>query len=129
MQPAERVVKLPDVNHPITLAMTGVHVSVKSGGRVIADTRRAVTFTESKYPPVQYIPREDVDMSLLDATGHKTYCPYKGEASYFSIRDLGERGINAVWSYVGAYPAVGQIDGCLAFYADRVDSIEVLEDC
>lgn len=128
MQPARRVVKLPDANHPITLSMTGVHVIVTSGGKVIADTRRAVTFIESKYSPVQYIPREDVDMSLLELTEHKTYCPYKGEASYFSIRDVGERGINAMWSYVGAHPVVAQIDGCLAFYPDRVDSIAVLED-
>lgn len=128
MEPAGRVVKLPDANHPITLALTGVHVIVRSGSRIIADTRRAVTFMESEYAPVQYIPREDVNMSLLEATEHKTYCPYKGEASYFSIRDGGERGINAVWSYVGVYPAVAQINECLAFYPDRVDSIEVFED-
>ncbi|MFM0123726.1 DUF427 domain-containing protein [Paraburkholderia sp. RL18-101-BIB-B] len=128
MQQAERAVKLPDATHPITLAMTGVHVLVKSGGRIVADTRRAVTFTESKYPPVQYIPRDDVDMTLLEPTQHKSYCPYKGEATYFSIKGIGERGINAVWSYVGAYSAVAQIDGCLAFYSDRVDSIEILED-
>ena len=128
MQAAQRAVKLPNATHPITLAMTGIHVLVKSEGRVVADTRRAVTFSESKYPPVQYIPRDDVDMTLLEPTEYRSYCPYKGEATYFSIKGMGERGINAVWSYVGAYPAVAQIDGCLAFYPDRVDSIEALED-
>lgn len=128
MQQAERAIKLPDATHPITLSMTGAHVLVKSGGRIVADTRRAVTFTEAKYPPVQYIPRDDVDMTLLEPTGHRSYCPYKGEATYFTIQGIGERGINAVWSYVGAYPAAAQIDGYLAFYPDRVDSIDVLED-
>ena len=64
-------------------------------------------------------------MSLLEPSGHKSYCPYKGEASYFSIKGIGERGINAVWTYEGAYAAVHQIDGCMAFYPDRVDSIEI----
>jgi uncharacterized protein (DUF427 family) len=126
-QTAGRSVRFPDAGHPMTLAMTGVRVVVRSGGRVIADTRRAVTVGEAKYAPVHYIPREDVDMTLLEATEHTSYCPYKGEASYFSIKGEGERGVNAVWTYVEAFPTVGPIAGHVAFYPDRVDSIEVEE--
>ncbi|HKD21149.1 MAG TPA: DUF427 domain-containing protein, partial [Rhizomicrobium sp.] len=77
------------------------------------------------YPAVQYIPRKDVDMSLLARTDHATYCPYKGDCSYYSIGAGGPRSANAVWSYEAPYPAVAQIKDYVAFYPDRVDSIEV----
>jgi uncharacterized protein (DUF427 family) len=74
---------------------------------------------------VQYIPREDAQMSYFEPTAHKSYCPYKGDASYFSLKSGDKAVENAVWSYVDPYPAVKDIAGHLAFYPDRVDSIEV----
>ena len=117
--------KLPGPDHPIAITPTKGRVQVKFGGRVIADTTRAVTLQEANYPPVQYIPREDTHMASLQATTHKTHCPYKGDASYFSMKADGKAADNAVWSYVEPYPAVKEIAGRLAFYPDRVDSIEV----
>ncbi len=89
-------------------------------GRIVADTKAALRLTEASYPPVLYIPRDDANMALLTGSGHHTYCPYKGDCSYFSIAAGGERGRNAVWSYEAPYPAVAAIKGHLAFYPDRV---------
>jgi len=88
-------------------------------------TREALTLREASYPAVQYIPRKDVDMSLLQRTDHATYCPYKGDCSYYSIPLGGERSANAVWTYEDTYPADAQIKDHLAFYTDRVDKFEV----
>jgi uncharacterized protein (DUF427 family) len=82
-----------------------------------------LTLREASYPPVQYIPREHVDMALLERTPHATYCPYKGEAAYYSIPIGGGRSVNAVWTYEEPYGAVAAIKGYLAFYPDRVDMI------
>ena len=117
--------KLPSADHPITITPTKGRVQVKFGGRVIANTTRAMTLQEASYPPVQYIPREDAQMAVLQSTAHKTHCPYKGDASYFSLKSGDKAAENAVWSYVEPYPAVSAIAGHLAFYPDRVDSIEV----
>lgn len=114
----------PGPDHPITLSENLSRVIVTVAGRVIADTRAAVSVREAHYPPVQYIPREDVDMSQLERTDHTTYCPYKGDCSYYSIAAGGERAKNAVWSYENPYPAVIQIKDHVAFYPDRVDGIE-----
>jgi uncharacterized protein (DUF427 family) len=116
--------KVPGPDHPITLAPNPARVVVTVAGQVIADTRAAVTLKEASYPPVQYIPREDVDMSKLARTDHATYCPYKGDASYYSIPAGGERSVNAVWTYENPYPDVVQIKDHVAFYPNRVDSIE-----
>ena len=97
---------------------------VRLGGEVIAETNRALTLREASYPPVQYIPREDAGMALLYRTAHATHCPYKGNASYFTIAAGGQRAENAAWSYEHPYPAVAQIAGYLAFYPHRVDAIE-----
>jgi uncharacterized protein (DUF427 family) len=97
---------------------------VTSGGRVLADTANALVLREASYPEVFYVPRADVDMSKLQRTSHTTYCPYKGECSYYSIVSGGDKGINAVWTYEQPYEAVAQIKDHLAFYPDRVDSIE-----
>jgi uncharacterized protein (DUF427 family) len=121
-------VLVPGPDHPITIEPTGARVIVRVGERVIADSRRALTLQEASYPPVQYIPREDVDMSLLERTDHATYCPYKGDCSYFSIPSGGPRSRNAVWTYEAAYPAVAAIKDHLAFYPNRVDQIEVQRD-
>src|SRR6267143_5426561 len=77
--------KLPSPDHPITIEANPSRVVVLIGGRVIADSREALTLREAKYPAVQYIPRKDVDMTLLTRTDHTTYCPYKGDCAYFSI--------------------------------------------
>jgi len=114
--------KLPGPDHPIGIAPNNRRV--RFAGKVIADTTRALTLTEANYPPVQYIPRADADMSLLKPSAHKTYCPYKGDASYFSIQAGGRSAENAVWSYEQPYPAVKTIKDHLAFYPDRVDAIE-----
>lgn len=117
--------KIPGPDHPITIERNPKRVTVTVAGRVIADTRNAQVLREASYPPVQYIPRADVDMSLLERTQHATYCPYKGDCSYYSIPSGGTKSVNAVWTYEAAYPAVAAIDGHLAFYPDRVEKLEV----
>jgi uncharacterized protein (DUF427 family) len=121
-------IKVPGRDHPISIERNPNRVVVSVAGRVVADTRRALTLRESTYAPVHYIPRQDVDMSLLERTGHTTYCPYKGDCGYFSIPAGGERSINAVWSYEDPYPAVCSIKDHLAFYPNRVDAIEERSD-
>ncbi|CAM3602189.1 DUF427 domain-containing protein [Bordetella sputigena] len=117
-------VKTPGPDHPIVIEHNPRRVVVSLAGRVIADTREALTLREANYPAVQYIPRKDVDMASLERTDHATYCPYKGDCSYYSIPHGGERATNAVWTYEHPYPAVARIAGHLAFYPDRVDAIE-----
>jgi uncharacterized protein (DUF427 family) len=117
-------IKLPGPDHPITIERNPARVVVTLAGRVVADTRDALTLREATYPPVQYVPRKDVDLSLLARTEHATYCPYKGECAYYSIPLGGARSVNAAWTYEAPYDAVGQIEGHLAFYPDRVDAIE-----
>jgi uncharacterized protein (DUF427 family) len=91
---------------------------------IVADSRDALTLREAAYPPVQYIPRRDVQMALLEPSAHETYCPYKGHCSYFSIPQAGTRGVNAAWTYEDPFAAVSVIKDHLAFYPSRVDSIE-----
>jgi uncharacterized protein (DUF427 family) len=119
-----KTIKTPGADHPITIEPNPARVVVSLGGRVIADTRAALTLREATYPPVQYVPRKDVDMSLLERTSHATYCPYKGDCAYYRIPLGGERSMNAVWTYEAPYEAVVQIKDHLAFYPNRVDSIE-----
>lgn len=119
----EKQIKLPGPDHPISIQRNPAHVVVSAAGRVIANTGNALTLREADYPPVQYIPREDVDFSQLERTDHATYCPYKGECSYYSVPAGGEKSVNAVWTYEDPYPAVAQIKGHVAFYPDRVDEI------
>jgi uncharacterized protein (DUF427 family) len=121
-----KTMKIPNAEHPITIAPSTSRVRVVVAGRVVADTRAALTLRESDYPPVHYVPRDDADMTLLEPSDHESYCPYKGEAAYFSIRVGGERRANAVWTYEAPYDAVSEIKSYLAFYPDRVDAIEVL---
>jgi uncharacterized protein (DUF427 family) len=118
-----KTIKIPSAEHPITIEANSSRVVVSVAGRVIADTRAALTLREASYPAVQYIPRRDVDMSLLERTEHATYCPYKGDCAYYSIPVGGERSVNAVWTYEEPYPAVAEIKDYLAFYPNRVDSI------
>ena len=116
-------VKLPGPGHPISIQRNPARIVVSVAGRVIADTRTALTLREADYPSVQYIPREDVDLSQLERTDHATYCPYKGDCNYYSVPPGGEKSVNAVWTYEDPYPAVAQIKGHVAFYPDRVDEI------
>ena len=116
--------KLPGPDHPITIEPNRARIVVSVAGHIVAETRDALTLREASYPPVQYIPRKDVNMSLLERTDHATYCPYKGDSAYYSIPLGGERSNNAVWTYEQPFPAVAEIKEYLAFYPDRVDSIE-----
>jgi len=116
-------IKIPGPDHPITIEKSDARTRVSIAGRIVADTRDALTLREAAYPAVQYIPRKDVDMSLLERTDHTSYCPYKGDCSYYSIPVGGERSVNAVWSYEQPFDAVSQIKDYVAFYPDRVDSI------
>ena len=120
---ATKPVKIPGPDHPITIERNPARIIVLIAGRVVANTREALTLHEAAYPAVQYIPRKDVDMALLDRTDHNTYCPYKGDCSYYSIPLGGERSVNAVWSYEAPYAAVAPIKDYLAFYPNRVDAI------
>ncbi len=115
-------VKSPGPDHPISIAPAEGRVVVRLKGQVIADTRQALTLREASYPPVFYVPRQDADMALLARSDHASYCPYKGDCSYFNIPSGGSQ--NAVWSYEAPFPAVAAIKDHLAFYPDRVDAIE-----
>jgi uncharacterized protein (DUF427 family) len=116
--------KLPGPDHPITIKANAGRIRVLFNGEVVAETQRALTLQEASYPPVHYIPRADTKMKLLVRTEHKSVCPYKGDASYFSISARGKTATNAIWTYETPYPAVADIKEYLAFYPDRVDAIE-----
>jgi uncharacterized protein (DUF427 family) len=122
---SSKPIKIPGADHPIAITPAREHITVTVAGRRIADTRQALTLKEAAYPPMHYIPREDVDMTQLERTSHQTYCPYKGDCAYYSIPAGSERSVNAVWTYEAPYTAVSQIRGYLAFYADRVDAIGI----
>ncbi len=119
-----RSIKIPGPDHPITITPNPKRVVVTVAGRVVADSRAALTLQEAAYAPVLYLPRADVDMALLERSAHATYCPYKGDCAYYSIPAGGERARDAVWTYEQPYDAVASIRGHVAFYPDRVDSIE-----
>jgi len=119
-----KTIRIPGPDHPITIEPNPNRVVVSIGGTVLADSRDTLTLREAGYPAVQYIPRKDVYMMLLERSAHTTYCPYKGDCAYFSIPLGGERAINAVWTYEAPYDAVAAIRDHLAFYPDRVDAIE-----
>ena len=117
----------PDARHPITIEPNPARVVVSVAGRVVAETTRALTLREASYAPVQYVPLADIDTSLLTPSDHTSYCPYKGDCSYYSIPIGGEQSVNAVWEYRDPYPAVGEIRGRVAFYPDRVELVELEE--
>ena len=119
----EKQIKIRGRDHPISIHRNPARVVVSVARHVIADTRSALTLREADYPAVQYIPREDVDLSQLKRTDHATYCPFKGDCSYYSVPAGAKRSVNAVWTYEDPYPAVAQIKGHVAFYPDRVDEI------
>ncbi len=115
-------------DHPITIEPIRERVRVVWRGRTIGDSKTALELREANYPPVVYVPRADMDMSALERTARVTTCPYKGEASYFSIPAGAEGSVNAIWTYETPYEAVAPIREHLAFYPDRVGSIALLDD-
>ena len=118
----------PGPDHPIAIAPLRGRVRVLLGGVIVAESTRALTLREASYPPVHYVPREDAQMDLFVPSAHRTHCPYKGDAAYFSLTAGGLAKRDAVWSYETPFPAVAAIKDHLAFYPDRVDAIEVFED-
>jgi len=112
--------KIPGPDHPISISPNPKRVRVSAGDVLIADTSRALSLKEASYPAVQYIPREDVQMALLSRSERTTHCPYKGDASYFSLTANGKALDNAVWTYETPFPAMAEITGYLAFYPDKV---------
>ena len=117
--------KLPGPDHPITITQNPRRVRVTAGDIVIAETSKALTLKEARYPAVQYVPREDANMALLERTDRVTHCPYKGEASYYSVKADGKTLDNAIWTYETPFPAMTEISGHLAFYPDKVKIEEV----
>ena len=118
-----RRILIPNASHPITIVPLSRPVTVTVAGAIVARSDNALLLKEAAYPPAVYIPRTDANMELLERTPHSSYCPYKGEASYYSIPLGEERSVNAVWTYEDPHPAVAEIRDYLAFYPDRVDAI------
>ena len=119
------VMKKPGPDHPITIEKNPLRVRVVLGGVIVAETTNALTLREASYPPVQYVPREDIVADLFGKSERRSHCPYKGDASYFSLCLPTGLEPDAVWSYENPFPAVAAIAGHLAFYRNRVDSIDV----
>jgi uncharacterized protein (DUF427 family) len=122
---SDKPVIQPGPNHPITITPTAGRVVVTAGGKVIADSRNALTLQESTYPAVQYVPLADVEQDLLERTATESYCPFKGDANYYSIPAGGDKAVDAVWEYSKPHDAVAEIKDHVAFWPGRVDTIEV----
>ena len=119
-----RAPKLPGREHPITIEPAGERIIVRVNDQVVADTTAALTLREAGYQPVHYIPIKDVDETLLRSSPTSTFCPYKGDASYYSVDGPAGEIEDAIWTYEHPYAAVEAIAGHLAFYADRVEITE-----
>jgi uncharacterized protein (DUF427 family) len=119
-------IKIPGPDHPIMISPAEVKVRVTIAGRIVAESKQALRLEENGYPPVYYLPRSDADMSLLVRVTHYTYCPYKGDCTYYSIPIGGTKSEYAVWTYEKPYEAVASIKEYLAFYPTQVDAIEVV---
>jgi uncharacterized protein (DUF427 family) len=119
-------IRIPGPDHPITICLAEGRVRVTVAGRIVAESTAALRVEENGYPPVYYLPRNDADMSLLVRTTHYTYCPYKGDCTYYSVPSGGPKSENAVWTYEKPHEAVASIQDYLAFYPSRVDAIEVI---
>jgi len=119
---SNRPVLEPTASHPITVEPTGKHVSVRVNGELVADTDAALTLQESTYPAVQYVPLRDVVADRLTPSDTETYCPYKGDASYYNVvTTSGDTVDDAIWTYEKPYPAVAAIAAHVAFYPDKAD--------
>jgi uncharacterized protein (DUF427 family) len=122
----DKEIRIPGPDHPITISPAEGKVRITVAGRIVAESTRALRLEEKGHPPVYYLPRNDADMSLLVRTNHCTYCPYKGDCTYYSVPVGGAKSENAVWTYERPYEAVAGIREYLAFYPSRVDAIEVM---
>jgi uncharacterized protein (DUF427 family) len=118
-----KLVLVPGPDHPITVTPAETTVTVRWGDRVIAKTDDALTLRESTYPAVYYLPLDAVDADVLEPSTHRTYCPFKGDASYYSLSDGETLAENAVWTYLTPYDAVSGIAGRVAFYPHQVEII------
>ena len=117
-----RPVLQPSAGHPITVTPTGLHVTVRINGEVVAETDAALTLQEATLPAVQYIPLADVRQDMLRRTDTATYCPFKGDAGYYSVvTSNGDTVDDVIWTYERPYPAVADIAGHVAFYPDRAE--------
>jgi uncharacterized protein (DUF427 family) len=119
-------IKIPGPDHPITISPAEGSVRVTVAGRMVAESTHALRLEEEGHPPVYYLPRTDADMSFLVRTTHSTYCPYKGDCTYYSIPIGGAKSEYAVWSYENPHEAVASVRDHLAFYPSRVDAVEVI---
>jgi uncharacterized protein (DUF427 family) len=119
-------IKIPGPDHPIEVSPVEGKIRVTVAGTTVAESTRALRLEEKGYPPVYYLPLNDADMSLFERTTHYTYCPYKGDCTYYSIPIGGAKAEYAVWTYEKPHEAVAGIKDHLAFYPTRVDAIEVL---
>jgi uncharacterized protein (DUF427 family) len=119
----DKPIHLPSATHPITVTPTGKHVSVRVNGVVVADTDNSLTLQEASYPAVQYIPMKDVAQNVLKPSSTTTYCPFKGDASYFHVATSasGDAVEDVIWTYEQPYPAVADIAGHVAFYPDKAE--------
>jgi uncharacterized protein (DUF427 family) len=120
-------VKIPGPDHPITVAPALRRARARFQNHIIADSQAALVLREADHAPVIYFPRDDVDVAFLARTRHTSHCPYKGDASYYTLSMNGEIAENVAWSYEAPYPAMAGIEGMMAFYLDRVEVYEVSE--
>ena len=114
--------------HRVETKPAYARVRVMFNGEVIADSRDAIRLEESKYTPVYYLPRKDVKMERLTRTTDSTHCPFKGEASYYTLSTDNLTVANAAWSYEQPYDEMSVIKERLAFYPDKVDSISAVQE-
>jgi uncharacterized protein (DUF427 family) len=117
--------KIPGPDHPITLEPAPGRMQASYAGHVIADSNNVILLREADYPVVAYFPRGDVDMAFMGRTSHSSHCPYKGQASYYTLDMDGRISENAVWTYEDPYPAMEAIRDRLAFYPNvvRIDPV------
>ena len=109
--------------HRVDVEARRVRVRIEFAGETIADSTRCLQVRESQHAEVVYFPREDVAMQWLEKSEHSTFCPFKGTASYWTLR-VGDRvAENAIWSYPEPYDQVAELRACMAFYVDRVDAL------
>ena len=121
----ESVIRVPDSQYPIIVEPVDGHIVFVAGGKIIADTRRAVSLCEADLAPVLYIPRRDVDMSALWPSDTSRYCPYKGEASYFSVTASPDGGLDGAWTFGMPHWAARAIENHVAFDPGGVERMGV----
>jgi len=118
----------PGPDHPIAIEAKATPVRIRLAHEVVLASQTHLELREATYPAALYLPREGLDLSRLERSDHTSWCPYKGEASYFHLRRAdGTLSENAIWTYETPFPAVADIKNALAVYPDRVDAIEVGE--